>query len=124
VLDDVRHRLRHDEVRARLDLGREPLGRNIDSNRQVQPRHHCADAGPEAAAREDRGEDPVCQLTQLHVALRGVLERLADQRLRLLVSLPKRSLCELQRDDGVDQPLLRAVVEVAHDATAEPRLLR
>src|SRR5215211_3585695 len=33
VLDDVGERLGHDEVRARLDLRREPLGRNVHVNR-------------------------------------------------------------------------------------------
>jgi hypothetical protein len=33
VLDDVGERHGDDEVRARLDLRREPLGRNIDLNR-------------------------------------------------------------------------------------------
>ena len=33
MLDDVRERLGHDEVRASLDLLREPLRRNIDLNR-------------------------------------------------------------------------------------------
>jgi len=33
VLDDVRQRLCHDEVRARLDLGLEPVGRYLDRHR-------------------------------------------------------------------------------------------
>ncbi len=60
----------------------------------------------------------MCQLAQLRVALLGLLERLADERLRLCVVLSERSLSELQRHDGVHQPLLRAVVQVAHHAAA------
>ena len=47
-----------------------------------------------------------------------VLERLADERLRLSVLLAERSLSELERDDGVHQALLRAVVQIAHHAAA------
>ena len=41
-----------------------------------------------------------------------------DQRLRVLRLVPQRSLSELERHDRVHQPLLRAVVQVAHDAAA------
>ena len=50
VLDDVRERLGHDEVRTSLDLRREPLRWNIDFNREVDPRRDTVDAGPQAAA--------------------------------------------------------------------------
>jgi hypothetical protein len=92
--------------------------RNIDSNRQVEPRRELVDAGSEAAVREDRGKDSVCQLAQFRVALLRVLERFAEERLRLFVSVSERSLSELERDDGVHQSLLRAVVQVAHHAAA------
>ena len=82
VLDDVCQRFGHDEVRARLDLGRKPLGRDIDSNRQVEPCHDRVDAGPEATVGEHCGQDPVCQLAQLAVALLRLLERLAERATR------------------------------------------
>ena len=118
VLDDVRERLGHDEVRARLDLGGKPLGRDIDPNRQVEPCHDRVDAGPEAAAGERWGQDPVCQLAQLAVALLRVFERLAEERLGLSVFVPERSLSQLERHDRVHQPLLRAVVQIPHDPAA------
>ena len=118
VLDDVRKRLGHDEVRAGLDLRREPLGRDIHLNRKVEPRHERVDAGPQAAAREGRGKDAVCQLAQLRVAALRVLERLVDERSGLSVLLSERLLSELERDDRVHQALLCAVVQIAHDAAA------
>jgi hypothetical protein len=56
----------------------------------------------------------VGELAQLLVALRGVSERVGDEQLRASVVLAQRALRELQRDDGVHEPLLGAVVEVAH----------
>ena len=53
------------------------------------------------------------QLAQLGVAQLGVVERLADERLGLSISALERSLSELQRHDGMHQPLLRSVVQVA-----------
>ena len=72
----------------------------------------------QAAARQDRRQDPVGQLAQLGVALLRVVERLGEQRLRLLASVAERPLRELERDDRVDQALLGAVVEVADDPPA------
>ena len=46
------------------------------------------------------------------------VERLGEQRLRPRGVLAQRPLRELERDDRVDQALLGAVVEVAHDAPA------
>jgi hypothetical protein len=67
-------------------------GRNIHLNREVEALCERADGVPQAAAREDRGEDSVCQLAQLRIAPLGVLQRLADERLRLPVFLLERSL--------------------------------
>ena len=58
------------------------------------------------------------QLAQLLVGPLHVLERLGDQRLRVLVVARERPLRQPERDDGVDEPLLRAVVQVADDAAA------
>ena len=58
------------------------------------------------------------QRAQLLVRLLHVLERLGDQRLRVIVGAPERPLGQLERDDAVDEPLLRAVVQVADDAAA------
>ena len=74
---------------ASISAGNRSAGTST-SNRQVEPRHDRVDAGPQAAAREHRGKDPVRQLAQLRVALLGVLERLADERLAPL-RRPSRS---------------------------------
>jgi hypothetical protein len=114
----VRQCLRDDEVRARLDLGREPLGRDAHLDREVEPRHDGADTRGEAASREDRRKDPVGQLAQLLRAGLGVVEGLGDEGLRPAVAIPEGALGQLQRDDGVHEPLLRSVVEVAHHPAA------
>jgi hypothetical protein len=54
------------------------------------------------------------QLAQLVVGRLGVLECLADQRRRVLLTLVERAAGQLQRDDRVHQSLPRAVVEVSH----------
>ena len=71
---------------------------------------------------ESRGKDAVSELAQLRVAALGVLQRLVDEPLRRSFSARERTLSQLQRHDRMDQPLLRAVVEVAHDAP--PCLIR
>ena len=58
------------------------------------------------------------QLAQLVVRPPRVFERLGEERLRALVTLLVRAGRELQRDDRVHEPLLRAVVEIADDAPA------
>jgi hypothetical protein len=73
------------------------------------------DAGAKATAGEHGGQDPVCQLAQLTVALLRLFERLADQRLDLAVIVLGRSLSQLERQDRVHQPLLRPVVQIPHD---------
>ena len=75
-------------------------------------------AASQAAAGEDRREDPACQLAELLVPLLDRVERLADERFRLRIVVLKRSLGELERHDGVHEPLLGAVVEVADHAAA------
>ena len=118
VLDHVRQRLRHDEVGARLDLGREPLGRNVEPDRHLEPRHDGVEPRPQTAVREGGREDAVGELAQLLVAELGMRERVAHEPGRVVVARLQRPRRELQVDDAVDEPLLGAVVQVTHHATA------
>jgi hypothetical protein len=59
VLDDVRERFGDDKVRARLDLGREPLGREVHRDREVETLDESIDAAAEPAAGEVCREDPM-----------------------------------------------------------------
>ena len=58
------------------------------------------------------------QLAQLFRRVLGLLERLDHERGRRVVLVLERPACKLQRDHRVDQPLLRAVVQVADHAPA------
>jgi hypothetical protein len=116
VLHDVRERLGHDEVGARLDLGREPLGRNLDVDVEVEPRQHGVDAAAKTSAGQVGGQDPVCQLAELVVGLLGVHASFGHQRLCIVLVPLERPLGEVERDHRVDESLLRAVVEVPYEA--------
>ena len=118
MLDDVRERFGHDEVGARLDLGREPLGRQVDLHGEVEPFHDRIDPAAKPAACEVRGQDAVGELAQFFVGPLHVPERLGDQRLRRAVALLELPLRQAERDGGVDEPLLRAIVQVPDDAAA------
>jgi hypothetical protein len=67
---------------------------------------------PQTAVGESPRKDAVSQVPQLRSAVLVVLERLADERRCLFVVRLERLLSECERDDGVHQPLLRAVVQV------------
>ena len=119
VLDDVGQRLGHDEVRARLDLRRNRSAGTSTSTGRSSRATNASTPARRPPRVEHGGQDPVRQLAQLRVALLGLLERLADERLApCRRSSRKRSLSELERHDRVHQPLLRAVVQVAHHAAA------
>ena len=118
VLDDVGQRLGDDEVRARLDLAPRTARLEVDLDGQRRDRSATSDAGAEPAAGEDGGQDPVGELAQLVVAPLGLLERLGDERTPPRAVLVQGLLGELERHDRVDEPLLGAVVEVAHDPPA------
>ena len=62
VLDDVRQRLCHDEVGARLHHGGQPADRHIGRDRQRHPREEHLHAGAQAASPERRGQDPLRQV--------------------------------------------------------------
>ena len=79
VLHDVRQRLGHDEVGARLDLGRQALLEHVHADGHARAGHDRFDARSEAASGQDRGKESVGQLAQLGVGLLRLLERLADE---------------------------------------------
>jgi hypothetical protein len=64
------------------------------------------------------GRDAVRQLAHLRRRPLRVIARLVKQDARALAPLLERLPCEVERDDRVDEALLGAVVQVAHDATA------
>jgi hypothetical protein len=65
MLGDVGERFGDDEVRAGLDVWRQPLARDVDIDGEIQSRHERVDAGAPPAAGQRRGQDPVRQLAQL-----------------------------------------------------------
>jgi hypothetical protein len=110
LLDDVRQRVGHDEVRARLDGRREPHGRDVDLDGQIEPARERADAGRQATAQQDGRKDAVRLLRHP--------ERIRDERLGPRGIPPDRTLRQLHRHDGVDQALLRSVVQVSDHAAS------
>jgi len=104
--------LGHDEVSARLDLrwqtaraDQRPTSTGKSTRVTI-----VSTPAPETAPRSatsGRIPWPVSRSSALPCS--ACLERLADERIRLSVLLAGRSLCELQLDDGVHQPLLRAI---------------
>ena len=95
---------------------------NVDLDGEVESLDHRVDAGAQAATRERGRQDPVGQLAQLLVAVPHLFEPLREERPQLWIVGSKRTLGELQRHDGMDEPLLRSVVQIAHDAA--PRFVR
>jgi hypothetical protein len=67
---------------------------------------------------EDRWEDPVRQLAQLIGRLLRVVECLVHERGGRVLVVLERSTGQLQRNNGVDETLLRPVVEVAYHPPA------
>ena len=119
VLGDVGQRLRDGEVGGRLGHRREPaVGQLDDLDGHGGARHERGDRGGETALGQQRGMDPAGQLAQLG---RGRGELLADP-LERGAGRVRVALGEAAREPHVqrerDEPLLRAVVEVALDPAA------
>ena len=116
VARDVRDRLGDDEVRRGLDRRRQPLVRHGgDLDRQRHPLRQRLQRRPEPAIGEHRRMDPARELAQLADRLVEVLRRAVEQlpgRLRIVVHARARQP-QAQRER--DEPLLRAVVQVALD---------
>ena len=118
VLDDVRQRLGDDEVGGRLERRGQPLGGTSTSTGRAKRLDDRLDAGAEAAAAERRGQDAAREVAQLGGRALGVLERLVDERGAPGRRRRRAPPGELERDDGVHEPLLRAVVDVALEPPA------
>jgi hypothetical protein len=67
---------------------------------------------------EDPWQDAVRELAQLDRGLLGVVERLGQEGREVLLLVLQGAVCALQREDRGDQPLLRAVVQIANDTPA------
>jgi hypothetical protein len=116
----VRQRLRHDEVRRRLDRRRHPLARR---GAQLCPRlralHQRAQRRCQAAVGQDGRVDPARKLAQLGGRSRQLDDRLVQRRQRD-IGLPvhQARARDLKHEPEVDEPLLRAVVQIALDPPA------
>ena len=88
VFRDVGERLGDDEVRGRLDRGREPAHGHVVLDRHRHPRSQRVHPRAQPTLGEDRREDAVRELAQLGRRLLGVVERLGQQGggVRLLAS--------------------------------------
>ena len=75
------------------------------------------DGGGEAAMGEDRRVDAMCELAELLDGVARVRERVGDEPAQFGWGVVA-GVCELKGHDRVDEALLGAVVEVAHDAAA------
>jgi hypothetical protein len=60
----------------------------------------------------------VRELAQLRRRLLGVVERLGEQGGNVLLLVLDGAVGQLERDDRMDEPLLRSVVQIAHYAPA------
>ena len=100
---------------ASISDGKRSLGTDTSTGRR-RPATIESTPGGQPASGERVGQQPVGQLAQLMVCRPGVLERLGDQLTgagRIRVEAAQR---EVERDDRVDETLLRTVVQIAHHA--------
>jgi hypothetical protein len=119
VFGDVRQCLRDHEVRGGLDRRRKPADGDSDVDGQRGPLRQRLHGGAHPTPRQDCGHDPLRELAYLAGCVLGLFERLADQLAdRVEVARVRRALRQLERHDRVDEPLLCAVVQIAHDAPA------
>ena len=113
VLDDVRDRLGDDVVRGRLDRRGQPLRGQVELDRQRRPRGQAFERRAQAAVGEHGGMDAARELAQLLERLRQLLARAHEQLVGRIRIARQLRLRQPQRQRERDQPLLRAVVEVA-----------
>jgi hypothetical protein len=82
-------------------------------DRHWHPRSQRVHSRAQPTLGEDRWEEAVRELAQLGHRLLGLVEHLGQQGGGILLLVLEGAVCELERDDRVDQPLLRAVVQVS-----------
>ncbi len=117
VLDDVRDRLGDDVVGRGLDRLRQPLvdGRELD--RQRRPRREPLERSAQAAVAEHRRVDAAGELAQLlRAPRRAPRSHSSSSSSAAAGSDVDLRLREPERERERDQPLLRAVVQVALEA--------
>ena len=118
VLDGVRERFGDDEVRRRLDRRRKARGGDVNVDRHLHTGRERHDARPQPAPRESRRQDAAHELRRRGRRLLGVAQRVVDECPRCAAVVAEGGFEELERDDGVDQALLSAVVQITLDAPA------
>ena len=123
VLDDVRERLAGDEVRRRLDVGGRgaPPAPRRPSTGQRRPDRERLEGGREAVLVRIAGWTPRASSRSSSTAAWSSVDGRVEQRStsgRILEAAPA---AERRSQRERDEPLLRAVVEVALDAAAARR---
>jgi hypothetical protein len=118
VLCDVGQRLGDDEIRGRLDRSWQADPGHVVLDRHRHPRGQRVHSRAQPTPDEDRWEDAVREFAQLDVRTLRVVERFGQQGGEVLSLVLEGAACQLQRDDRVDQPLLRTVVQIADHAPA------
>jgi len=99
MLGDVRQRLGHDEVGARLDGAGQPAHRHPDLDRQRHAPRERLHARAQPAVREYGREDAVRELVQLVDRVLRLAERLGDELDGIAVPALECPLRGLERDD-------------------------
>ena len=108
-------RLGDDEVGGGLDGGGEPWRRDVRVDRQGEVGDQRLQSDAQAAVGERRGQDAVDDVAEFAARPFDVGQCLLDEPRRRGPDLDHGAR-HLERDDGVHQPLLRAVVDVALQA--------
>ena len=119
VLRRVREELGGDEVGVPLDRrGQRGIREvDLDDHRHGAARRERLEAGREPAVLQDRRRESAGQRAQLVERLAGLLARLADERLRRVGVLLEPAFDRREVHLQSDEPLLRAVVDVALEAS-------
>ena len=111
VFRDVGERLRDDKVGGGLDSGGKAANGHAGVDRHRRSRGKCLHSCAQPAAGENRRQDAVRELPQLDVRPLGLGEGLGQER-RGVIALLERPVRQLQRDNRVDEALLRPVVQI------------
>ena len=116
VLGDVRQRLGDDEVGGRLDRRRRPRRHvDLDGHGNRRPRRERRQRRVEAAVVEDGRREPADEVAELDDRRLRLPVRAADELARRLGVVLELLAREAEVEPERDEPLLRAVVEVALD---------
>ena len=117
MLDRVRERLARDEVGGRLDARGDALRRRLDVDRHGRRAREIAQRGGEPVV-EARGAHAGCDLAQVADRRSDLVHDLVERGREDLRLARQRALQAPDLDAERDEPLLRAVVEVALEPPA------